>query len=98
MKKPYFVDLRMTAVVMADNHASAERAAVEFTSTALQDGYSDYIVEELSSLRQLEMLGPEWSGDRVPYGGDHRTLLRDLLPAEPPRRCDRTADLFEAQA
>ena len=49
---------------------------------------------EVKSLEQLTRLDREWDGMNLPYNGDGKTRLKDLLPETEPFKDTKTADVF----
>ena len=97
MLKPYFVELRITAVVMADSvvGAMSEAEASAWDICRGGDLAADDAVA-VKSLEHLARLDSEWDGECLPYGGDGSTRLKELLPEETPSKDTLTADMFEA--
>lgn len=95
--KPFFVTLKVTAVVMASSDAHAMTRAESFASRIVSDGQlSSDSVENIESLQELSKMDPEWTGDCIPYGGDGVTRLDAMLPNEPPLAKDvHTIDMFD---
>ena len=95
MLKPYFVELTVTDVVMAESPLQAHLVAEEHASAIIRDtelsADSAVLVESLEHLARLE---PEWEGGCVPYGGDGNTRLSALLPAAAQAKDARTIDMF----
>ncbi|MFZ2403701.1 MAG: hypothetical protein WAW41_01090 [Methylobacter sp.] len=80
MKKPYFVEIKIKIVVMAESLVDAIMFGEENINNILADGVSvDGAARDLLSLDQLYDLDPEWDGGSIPYNNDD-TMLKDLLP------------------
>lgn len=80
MLKPYFVELKITAVVMAESEIDALGVAESEAREICFDGeLTAYDATELNSLEQLKRLDHEWDGECIPYGGDGNTTLAELL-------------------
>lgn len=95
--KPYFVELRITAVVMADSEIDAMVTAESEAREIVRDGeLGADDATELTSLEHLKRLDPEWDGRCLPYNGDGRTRLDELLPETEPFKDTKTMDMFAA--
>lgn len=95
MQKPYFVELRITAVVMATSLVDAMAIAEDEAREICSDGeLTAEDAAELNSLEQLKRLDPEWDGMCIPYNWDGNTRLKDLLPETEPFKDTKTADMF----
>lgn len=93
--KPYFVELRINAVVMAASEAHAMVRAESLASNILSDGELGAESAELvESLKELASLDPEWEGGCLPYGGDGQMTLAEMLPEETPVKDTFTIDMF----
>lgn len=97
MLKPYFVELRVNAVVMAesviDAMAVAECEARDIVSDCDMDA-EDAV--EVKSLEHLARLDHKWDGECIPYNGDGNTRLKDILIVEPDSFKDtKTVDMFD---
>jgi len=95
MLKPYFVELKITAVVMADSVIDALCVAESKTREICSDG--ELIADnatELNSLEQLKHLDHERDGMCLPYNGDGNTRLKDLLPEAEPFKDTKRAKRF----
>lgn len=95
MMKPYFVELKISTVVMAENPLQAHLIAEEYGYEISDVEHHADSAELIESIEHLVKLDPEWSGDRVPYGGDLNTPLKQLLPATKQVKDTRTIDMFE---
>ncbi|MDO8728550.1 MAG: hypothetical protein Q7K26_01515 [bacterium] len=96
MLKPYFVELKVTAVVMADSLLQAHLVAEENSFEIVRDSeLSTDAAVPIESLEHLARLEPEWTGDCIPYGGDKNTPLKDLIPLSSPLKDIHTMDIFE---
>lgn len=99
--KPYSVEIGIVTVVMATDSTHAMQVAEETARESLGDiSETDYdygFGREIKDEKQLSSIG--WDGECLPYGGDGKTRLKDILaaPAEEPTRCDKTVDMFEAK-
>lgn len=95
MLKPYFVELKITAVVMAESVIDAMVVAEAEARDIVGDGEltADDAIE-LHSLEQLKQLDREWDGMCLPYNGDGGTRLKDLLPEAEPFKDTKTEPLF----
>lgn len=92
--KPFIVELKVTAVVMAESDKDAYNVAHSKSAEIVGDELEVDVQGELTCLRHL----PDgWEPDCVPYGGDGDTMLRDLVPEEEPTRDTKTIDMFEVQ-
>jgi len=102
--KPYSVEISIVTVVMATDSTHAMQVAEETARESLGDvSHTDYdygFGREIKDEKQLSSIG--WDGDCLPYGGDGRTRLKDILTElernPEPVRCDRTVDMFSVQA
>ena len=95
MLKPYFVELKITAVVMAESEIDALGIAEREAREICFDGeLTADDATELNSLEQLKRLDDEWDGMCLPYNGDGNTRLKDLLPEAEPFKDTKTADMF----
>lgn len=93
--KPYFVEMKITAVVMATSEEQAMLQAESHASSIVSDGQMCADSAELiESLQELASFDPKWTGDCIPYGGDKQTPLKMLLPEETPVKDTRTIDMF----
>lgn len=94
--KPYFVELKITAVVMATSETQAMVCAESRASSIVSDEQIGCCSAELiESLEELSRMDPEWDGDCIPYFGDGQTSLKMLLPETKITEKDtRTLDLF----
>jgi hypothetical protein len=95
MLKPYFVELKIAAVAMAESEIDALCVAESEAREICGDGEltADYATE-VKSLEQLTRLDREWDGMCLPYNGDGNTRLKDLLPETEPFKDTKTADMF----
>lgn len=94
-KKPYFVELKITAVVMATSITDAMVVAKKNAHDIFFDGeLSADEAEEVKSLEHLQRLCAAWDGRCTPYGGDGNTRLKDLLPETEAPKDTKTADMF----
>ena len=95
MLKPYFVELKITAVVMAESVIDAMGVAESEAHEICRDGEltADDAIE-LNSLEQLKRLDDGWDGMFLPYNGDGNARLKDLLPEAEPFKDTKTADMF----
>lgn len=94
--KPFFVELKVTAVVMAESEAQAMVKAESSASSIISDeGISAEHAEQVESLAEVRGLDPKWTGDSIPYGGDGTLKLKDLLPETAAVRDTHTIDMFE---
>lgn len=92
MLKPYFVELKITAVVMAESEIDALGVAeIEAREICFDGELTADDATELNSLEQLKRLDGEWDGMCVPYNGDGSTRLKDLLPEAEPFKDTKTA-------
>jgi hypothetical protein len=95
--KPYYVELKIGAVVMADSEVEAMLEAESCSSDIVRDG--DLICDsavEVRSLEHLKGMDREWDGQCIPYGdGANDTRLEELLPEEDPVVDTNTGELFE---
>lgn len=93
--KPYFVELKITAVVMAASEAQAMARAESGSSSIVSDGQMECESAELiESLQDLSQMDSEWNGECIPYYGDRQTTLKMLLPETTPPKDTRTLDMF----
>ena len=93
--KPYFVELRIGAVVMAESVMGAMLAAESESREILRDGELE--ADEATELTSLEQMGRTisgWDGGCIPYNGDGNTRLKDLLPESEPFKDTKTIDMF----
>lgn len=94
--KPYYVEMAVKAVVMADNEADALMQGRARASEIVRDQGADPQQSTLlQSLAHLTSLDSSWSGRCLPYGGD--VALSELLPATLAPRDTRTIDMFHDQ-
>lgn len=78
--KPYFVTLETTAVVMAEDSDHAyDVARLERRDICSDADMTILVGSEVTSEAELSV--HDWSGDALPYGGDGRSNLRDVLAA-----------------
>lgn len=95
MLKPYLVELKVTAVVMAENmlqaHIVAERCSSEILFDSELSSESAILIESIDHLTRLE---PDWTNECIPYGGDGETRLKDLLSVASQVTDTITRDLF----
>lgn len=86
--KPYFVELRMTAVVMAESESDAIIEASSLTYDIWSDNDAEVIgAEEVKSLAHLSRLDHKWNGECTPYGQyetDEDKRLNQILPEKDP--------------
>lgn len=95
MLKPYFVELRISAVVMADSEINAMTEAEFHAREICRDGdMACDDVTSLTSLEHLQRLDREWDGNCIPYNGDGNTRLKELLPETEPFKDTKTIDMF----
>lgn len=97
--KPYFVTLEVTAVVMAEDADHAyDVARMERRDICSDVDTSIFVGSQVTS--EAELLAHGWNGDELPYGGDGRSRLRDILAALEAlqERDTKTIDMFEGQA
>lgn len=95
MEKPYFVELRISAVVMAESEMEALGVAESEASDICFD--SDLTADdaiEITSLEHLRRLDPLWDGECLAYNGDGVTRLREILPEKEQFKDTKTGDLF----
>lgn len=80
MKKPYYVELKIGFVVMAESFVDAIMFGEENINNILADGVSvEGAARDLHSLEQLYDLDPGWDGSSIPYNNDD-TMLKYFLP------------------
>jgi hypothetical protein len=94
--RPFFVTLETTAVVMAENADQAYRVADrERRDICSDEEMSICVGSEVTCEDDLKIY--DWDGMCVPYGGDGRTRLKDILAALEalPERDTKTIDMFE---
>ncbi len=77
--KPFLVEVKTFAVVMADNAESAASKAKRDVLDIVSDDPNP-IIEVKKSLVSLAELTHGWDGQCVPYGGDRNTRLHEILP------------------
>jgi hypothetical protein len=97
--KPYFVTLEVTAVVMAEDADHAyDVARMERRDICSDVDMSIFVGSEVKT--EADLSAQDWTGDDLPYGGDDRTKLRDILAALEalPERDTKTIDMFEGQS
>lgn len=95
MLKPYFVELKISAVVMAESEIDALCVAESEAREICGDGeLTADDATEVKSLEQLKRLDGEWDGMCLPYNGDGNTRLKDLLPETEPFKDTKTAGMF----
>lgn len=95
MKKPYFVTLEVTAVVMAEDADHAFNVAkLERREICSDTDMTILVGSEVTS--EVDLSRHDWSGDALPYGGDGRSRLRDILAALDAlkERDNKTIDMF----
>ena len=97
MLKPYFVELTVTAVVMAESSSQAQSKAERYGRDIVSD--CELCAEsatEIKSLDQLKKITSEWSGADTPYDADDclRVLLSGEGVAHTQERDTRTIDMF----
>lgn len=92
--KPFFVELTMNAVVMAENWAEAERWAENNTHQIFSDNLSMATSSvELTSIEHLRRQDNGWDADCTAYGpGSPR--ISDVLPEADPVVDTKTIDMF----
>lgn len=97
--KPYFVTLEVTAVVMAEDADHAyDVARLERCDICSDVDMSIFVGSEITS--EAELSAHDWHGDELPYGGDGRSRLRDILAALAALqdRDTKTLDMFAESA
>lgn len=95
MKKPYFVELRVTAVVMADSEIDAMVIAdLESREIVSDNDLEADCAVLLNGLDELQRFDGNWDGDCIPYGDDGNTRLKDILPETAPVKDTKTIDMF----
>ena len=81
--KPYSVEISIVTVVMADDAEHAIDVAQEHARDAFGDvsprDYEYSAAIEISREQQLRAI--RWDGLCLPYGGDGKTPLRDIISA-----------------
>lgn len=99
MLKPYFVEMSITAVVMAESETLALIKAEHSSHEICRDGKlrADTAVQ-VQSLAELAQMDGDWTGECLPYGGDGETCLQALIPESAPHRDTKTIDMFSAPA
>ncbi|AOY97733.1 hypothetical protein BKK79_38080 (plasmid) [Cupriavidus sp. USMAA2-4] len=99
MQRPYIVRLSAVAVIMAADNASAEHAARRCQAAILSDA-AQLDIRVDGPVAGLSELPGGWRAHEIPYGGDGRTSLEQLLRCIPPMhpRDDRTIDMFSDDA
>jgi hypothetical protein len=96
--KAFFVEMKITAVVMADSEQDAISVANRDAREICNDGeMSAEVVVALTHLNQLKDLDDSWDGLCIPYGGDGNTRLKDLLPEDEPVKDTKTIDMFTSK-
>ncbi|MCB4358472.1 hypothetical protein [Quatrionicoccus australiensis] len=97
MLKPYFVELKISAVVMAESNIDAMAVAEngQFDISYDCEFTADEAIE-IKSIEHLKRLDGLWDGMCLPYNGDGNTRLKDLLPESDPFKDTNTQDMFEA--
>ncbi|MDR5824728.1 hypothetical protein [Caballeronia sp. LZ043] len=99
--KPYSVEISIVTVVMASDEDHAIDVAKHTAGEALRDlsayDYDYGTPREIKTDEHLARVG--WDKACLPYGGDGRTTLKDILAeiqGEPlPERDTKTIDMFE---
>ncbi|MCA8037068.1 hypothetical protein LGM46_29295 [Burkholderia arboris] len=80
-------------VVMANDDEHARTVAQASSDEAIRD--SGVAAGTSRLITDVAQLRDGWSGDCLPYGGDGRTKLADIIAAAAaPERCARTMDMF----
>ena len=93
--RPYWVEFRVGAMVMARSDTDAVKVGESCRSTICSDnGLEVDFSTPIDSLAELRATADGWDGDCVPYGGDGETKLKDLLPEEAPFKDTKTLPLF----
>ena len=78
------VTLETTMVVVADDEDHAYQVAQKNAREALDEGSLDPDVNLLGEVTSTKHLHSGWDGNCLPYGGDGKTMLRDLLKPNRP--------------
>lgn len=94
--KPYLVELKVTAVVMANSEVEAMLEADFHTLDIVRDG--EFVCDEaveVTSLEHLAELDQEWDGECIPYGDETERRLKDILPESAPFVDTKTMSLFD---
>ena len=76
--KPYMVEIRAYAVVMAEDEAHAHLVAESYKRDIMGDEYNPYIDVD-GEVASVDALSHGWDGECIPYGGDGNTRLREIL-------------------
>lgn len=96
--KPYVVTIEFTAIVMAKGELHAIEVANSHKHDICSDEDGDFSSgHEITSEDALSAYG--WDGMCLPYGGDGRTRLKDIIAALEalPARDTKTIDMFQEQ-
>lgn len=80
--KPYMVEIRTYAVVMAEDAAHARSVADNYKRDIFGDDWSPRI-DVGDEVSNVDALAHGWDGECIPYGGDGNTRLGQLLAPEP---------------
>jgi len=76
----FSVNITVTTLVQADNHADAVQVAKdEFREIASDTLPKDIIIGVMSEITAVTGLPDGWDGRCLPYGGDGKTRLVDIL-------------------
>ncbi|WP_175712168.1 hypothetical protein [Burkholderia ambifaria] len=91
--KPYALEMSFPIVVMAHDVEHARTVAEASADEAFRDNSAAAGAPRL--ITDVSQLRDGWDGECLPYGGDGRTTLADILAAAgAPERCARTMDMF----
>jgi len=80
MSKLYFIELKITAVVAAENETDACHFAKNNIYDICSNGQPviDRAVE-VSSLEHLKQLNTSWNGECLPFNGDGKTKICEFI-------------------
>jgi hypothetical protein len=83
MKKPYYVEIVFSAVVMAESQEEAQSFARRNADEIISDCEADLeSAVEVKSMAHLKQLDASWDASFEPYNEDGDRTLGEILPEE----------------
>lgn len=98
MKKPFFVEISFSTIIMAEEKEIAEMLAQSEAIELIRndsDGISVDCATEIKSIQKLYELGWDNMMDVIPYNSDDNLPLKDIIQDDEPFVDKFTVDMFK---